>query len=179
MRKNTKSILASAASFMLSISYLILSALLTVSLYRGGEAQIEKDEAYIEEVIRPAIEFVECFYEEHGIFPTESDIAKSGLKSAGSIVIYTEENPFDENTLKEIAGTSISFPSSAHIAEHYALAFWRGEWWEVYDSRHAILHTNGWNHSDTLSQTAFVALLCLIPPAAYATVRLRKLKRKQ
>ena len=107
-----------------------------ITFWNDNTRQRQKDFAFIEEEMKPAILFVRKFYGENARLPTEEDFYHAGLKCKGRIEVIKEGKKFKDKNYKRFAD-EIEIPKGEYI-----IWIWRGEWAELYYSHNLMIYSN-------------------------------------
>lgn len=118
-------------------SILVICAVMLFLLYGiMQKKQSLKDFAYINEVIKPAVAYVEDFQKKNSRLPESEDFSRTELKSRYCIDILKEKESFQDKDFKY-------FKDGVVIPEgEYIIWFWRGEWAELYYSETGKIYCN-------------------------------------
>lgn len=122
--------------------------------------QIEKDVQFFRNNIKPSVEFVKYFKQNHHRLPSDSEfdtwLIKSGRSELALPVDYIR-NPTN------IFHSDLSRFTKADWRKDFAISVWRGEWMEYYFSWTDSYDVNSYSWKDGWSDFAFCACLGVLP----------------
>jgi hypothetical protein len=166
---------------ILSYTWLIVFLLLGIAMLEGTPLQMLKDKEFINKHIKPAVTLIDSFKKANSRLPTNAEFNELLYTS---LSIYEEYNPYDSSEESLVTGyirDQKNVPDEIKTqnvdwSNNYALAVWRGEWFEYYTSWDHKYIGNNYKWSSSISKFFYMAFIGGLP---FIIPVIRKLFRKR
>jgi hypothetical protein len=145
--------------------WLIITITFGLVMIIDTKKQIQKDNAFIEDNIKPAIKFTENFVEENNRFPDKEEIGQSQLY----FYLHTSGDSYENRNYPELI-KGIIVPEKGYIVE-----VWRGDWSELYTSWNRKYYTNNYGYDSSVKLFLLSVIIGILPLSIFLLIlRLRK-----
>ena len=159
-----------------SYLWLIFFILIGVLAIQSTPKQIEKDKRFIDEQIKPRVEFIDSFRKLNNRLPSQKefkiwqyrflnhDYRKRPLSD--SLINEIESSLMDGDYIRndsEMYDELKPYPKNIDWSKNYVLSVWRGEWNEYYTSWNNHYEGNNYNWTSSIIGAIEMLLVGLLP----------------